>query len=195
MPKQRISLRMIKDVIRLKWHAQRRYLERMQAALHLLYGQASVSEAVAQASASRERIDLAAFLREVAANAPHAGIDDVVAQGCDEPCEVLADPLKLEDALTHLLSNAQRYRAPGSPITLTLHAGVDGAEVDVANLGPKIAEERLPTLFELGTSDRGQSGQRGQGLFMARGYLAKMGGGITVRNRSSGVCFTLTLPR
>lgn len=175
--------------------ASHRYLERMQAALHLLYGQASVSEAVAQASASRERLDLASFLNEVAANAPHAGIEHVVAHGCDSPCDVLADPLKLEDTLTHLLNNAQRYRVPGSAITLTLRARAEAAEVDVANLGPQIAADRLPTLFELGTSDRGQPGQRGQGLFMARGYLAKMGGAITVRNDPAGVCFTLTLPR
>lgn len=173
----------------------RRYLERMQAALHLLYGQASVGEAVAQASAERERFDLAAFLREVSANAPHAGIDDVVAVGCAEPCEVVADPLKLEDALTHLLTNAQRYRTAGTPITMTLRAQRDHAEVDVANEGPQIAAERIPTLFELGTSDRSQAGQRGQGLFVARGYLAKMGGAVSVRNEATGVCFTLTLPR
>jgi signal transduction histidine kinase len=173
----------------------RRYLERMQAALHLLYGQASVGEAVAQASAERKRFDLAAFLREVAANAPHAGIDHVVAKGCDEACEVVADPLKLEDALTHLLTNAQRYRKPGTPILMTLRRRADQVEVDIFNEGPTIPAERIATLFELGTSDRSQPGQRGQGLFVARGYLAKMGGAISVRNEATGVCFTLTLPR
>lgn len=173
----------------------RRYLERMQAALHLLYGQASVGEAVARARAEREHFDVAAFLREVAANAPHAGIEDVVAVGCSEPCDVVADPLKLEDALTHLLTNAQRYRHAGTPIMLTLRVQPERAEIDVVNQGPRIAEERLATLFELGTSDRGQPGQRGQGLFVARGYLAKMGGAIAVCNRSDGVCFTMTLPR
>ena len=173
----------------------RRYLERMQAALHLLYGQASVGEAVAQASAASERFDLAAFLREVATNAPHAGIDGVVAVGCEAPCDVVADPLKLEDALTHLLTNAQRYRTPGTPITLTLRLQPGRAEIDVANQGPCIPPERLATLFELGTSDRSQPGQRGQGLFVARGYLAKMGGTVAVRNDAAGVCFTLSLPR
>ena len=173
----------------------RRYLERMQAALHLLYGQASVGEAMAQASAQSQRVDIAAFLQQVADNAPHAGIDDVVAIGCGSGCDVEADPLKLEDALTHLLTNAQRYRTPGTPITLTLHCLPDRAQVDVANQGPRIPEERLATLFELGTSDRAQPGQRGQGLFVARGYLAKMGGEIAVRNDGNGVCFTLTLPR
>lgn len=173
----------------------RRYLERMQAALHLLYGQASVGEAVDQASAERSRFDVAAFLREVAANAPHAGIHGVQASGCDQPCEVLADPLKLEDALTHLLTNAQRYRIPGTPIRLALQADGHTAVIDVANDGPQIPAERLATLFELGTSDRSQPGQRGQGLFVARGYLAKMGGSITVANQPGGVCFTLKLPR
>ncbi|MBT9486535.1 MAG: HAMP domain-containing histidine kinase [Rubrivivax sp.] len=173
----------------------RRYLERMQAALQLLYGQASVSEAVAQASAERQRLDVAAFLREIAANAPHAGIEGVEARGCESACDVLADPLKLEDALTHLLTNAQRYRVPGTPIVMTLRMQPDSIELDVANQGPQIPVDRLPSLFELGTSDRGQPGQRGQGLFVARGYLAKMGGGIAVRNMPDGVCFTLTLPR
>jgi signal transduction histidine kinase len=175
--------------------ASRRYLERMQAALQLLYGQASVSEAVAQASAQRERLDLAAFLREVAANAPYAGIENVQALGCEAPCEVLADPLKLEDALTHLLTNAQRYRVPGTPISLQLSATDAQACIEVRNQGPTIAPERLATLFELGTSDAGSQQQRGQGLFVARGYLAKMGGAIAVRNELDGVCFSLTLPR
>ena len=33
------------------------------------------------------------------------------------------------------------------------------------------------------------------GLFIARGYLAKMGGAIAVRNADGGVIFTLSLPR
>lgn len=172
--------------------ASRRYLLRMQAALNLLYGQASVGEALDQASAQRERLDLAAFLREVAANAPFAGFEHVVAEGCERECWVLADALKLEDALTHLLSNAQRYRTPGTPICLQLDA--TQGTVRVHNQGPPIAPERLPTLFELGTSSGEGATQRGQGLFVARGYLAKMGGSIEVANADGGVAFTLRLP-
>ena len=158
-------------------------------------GNSGIGEAMAQASAQSQRVDIAAFLQQVADNAPHSGIDAVVAVGCGSGCDVEADPLKLEDALTHLLTNAQRYRTPGTPITLTLRCLPDRAQVDVANQGPRIPQERLATLFELGTSDRAQPGQRGQGLFVARGYLAKMGGEIAVRNDGNGVCFTLTLPR
>lgn len=181
-------------------HAQeddpsRRYLQRMQAALNLLYGQASVGEALAHASAQRERLDLAAFLREVAANAPYAGIGQVVATGCDSACWVFADALKLEDALTHLLNNAARYRLPGSPITLRLQALDEQALIELHNQGPQIAPERLPSLFELGASDAEGSHHRGQGLAVARAYLAKMGGAIAVRNVADGVCFELRLQR
>ncbi len=172
----------------------RRYLLRMQAALNLLYGQASVSEALQGASAQAEVMDLAAFLREVAANAPYAGIADVHAQGCDTRCSVHADPLKLEDALTHLLSNAARYRPAGSPITLSLHTEGGKAQIDVHNEGPPIAPERLGSLFELGAGDACGPTHRGQGLFVVRTYLAKMGGAVAVRNTANGVCFTLQLP-
>lgn len=179
-------------------HAQdgdgsRRYLLRMQAAINLLYGQASVGEALDQAQAERERLDLAAFLREVAANASHAGFDDVVAEGCEAECFVWADALKLEDALTHLLSNAQRYRLPDSPVRLCLRRDGEQALLQVHNQGPAIPAERLPTLFELGTGSGEGPTQRGQGLFVARGYLAKMGGSIEVANAEGGVVFTIRL--
>jgi signal transduction histidine kinase len=169
----------------------RRYLQRMQAALHLLYGQASVGEAMDQAHAQRERLELAAFLREIAANAPYAGFDQVVADGCEQECWVLADALKLEDALTHLLSNAQRYRLPGTPIRLQLDA--THSTVRVHNQGPAIPAALLPTLFELGTGSAEGPMQRGQGLFVARSYLAKMGGRIEASNEDGGVAFRLHL--
>ena len=142
---------------------------------------------MAQASAQRERLDLATFLREVAANAPYAGIEHVQARAASRPARPWPTRSKLEDALTHLLTNAQRYRVPGSPITLTLSATESEARIEVRNQGPTIAPDRLATLFELGTSDASSQTQRGQGLFVARGYLAKMGGSIEVRNRADGV--------
>ena len=38
------------------------------------------------------------------------------------------------------------------------------------------------------------TGHRGQGLFVARTYMAKMGGTIAASNVSDGVRFTLVLP-
>jgi len=172
-----------------------RYISRMQQAVRVLYGSASPSEAFAGSQLEIASLDLAAFLRHVAEN---AGIADLSCAGVDAPVLVRADEFALEDVLAHLLRNAERYRAPGSPITLTLSADEHQASVSVANRGPGIAEEMLERIFEYGVSDQadaGAAGNRGQGLFVARTYMAKMGGTIVARNSADGVAFVLSLPR
>jgi C4-dicarboxylate-specific signal transduction histidine kinase len=45
------------------------------------------------------------------------------------------------------------------------------------------------------SADSQASGQRGQGLFVARTYMTKMGGTIEARNEEAGVSLILTLQR
>jgi signal transduction histidine kinase len=179
-----------------------RYIQRMQQALRVLYGSASPSEAFESTTLELQPLDLHEFLRHVAGNAPHAGIDGVVLEA-DEglgPVTVRADEYSLEDVVTHVLRNAQRYRLPGTPITLHLGADEAWAEVHIHNRGPAIAPERIDRIFEYGVSDpeaadAGERAHRGQGLFVAKTYMAKMGGTIRARNVDGGVAFVLALPR
>lgn len=175
----------------------RRYLQRMQQAIKVLYGPASPSEALAAATLAAGRMDLDAFLQQVAANAVHAGLPGVAYDAAPGPVWVLADEYPLEDALTHLLVNADRYRFAATPITLRLSIDEDLARVEVHNQGPPIAPERLATLFDYGVSDAPvtEGIRRGQGLFVAKTYLAKMEGSIAVRNVESGVVFEIALRR
>jgi sensor histidine kinase regulating citrate/malate metabolism len=56
----------------------------------------------------------------------------------------------------------------------------------------------LGKIFEYGVSDQpesGADGNRGQGLFVARTYMAKMGGTIVAQNHADGVSFILNLQR
>jgi sensor histidine kinase regulating citrate/malate metabolism len=56
----------------------------------------------------------------------------------------------------------------------------------------------IDQIFEYGVSEQpeaGARGNRGQGLFVARTYMAKMGGTISARNVDDGVSFLLTLQR
>lgn len=174
----------------------RRYVQRMQQAVKVLYGQASPSEALAAATLAVGRLDLDAFLRQVAENAAYAGIAHV-AYTPGEPVWVQADEYPLEDAITHVLTNADRYRVAGTPITLSLRADGELASVDVHNQGPQIADEQLARIFDYGVSDaEPQDGvRRGQGLFVAKTYLAKMGGSIAARNVAGGVVFEIGLRR
>jgi signal transduction histidine kinase len=179
-----------------------RYLRRMQQAIRVLYGQASPTEAFEATTLPVNALDIDEFLRHVADNAPHAGITDVRYTGAGEACLVRGDAYALEDVVTHVLRNADRYRPPGSPIDIRL-AGEEGGGVAVTihNPGEPIPAELIDRIFEYGVSDAaGEPGadpaHRGQGLFVARTYMAKMGGTIEARNEpEGGVSFVLRLAR
>jgi signal transduction histidine kinase len=176
-----------------------RYLARMQQAIRVLYGSASPSEAFQASVVQVGELDLSAFLEHVAVNAPCAGIDDVrFLNGGARAVLARADEYCLEDVVTHVLRNAARYRSAGTPITLTLEATETGATITIFNHGPNIDAELIGRVFEYGVSDQpdsGAEGNRGQGLFVAKIYMAKMGGTISVSNHPDGVSFVLSLQR
>ncbi|WP_431288411.1 ATP-binding protein [Roseateles chitinivorans] len=177
-----------------------RYVQRMQQAVKVLYGSAPPSEALASADLHTEALDLAAFCREVAANAHYAGIDDVLFETTlPEPQPVYAEAYALEDAVTHVLRNADRYRPGGTPIAITLEAGEPGfVLLRIRNQGPHIDAAMLEQIFEYGVSDTApqvNGERRGQGLFVAKTYLAKMDGSIRAFNVPDGVVFEMSLRR
>ncbi len=175
-----------------------RYINRMQQAIRVLYGSASPSEAFQSTVLQVTSVELDAFLRNVADNAPLVGIADVRFANEGGPVTVRADDYSLEDVVTHVLHNAERYRIEGTPIDIVLRASETGAAITIANQGPNIDEDMLGKIFEYGVSDQHDSaaeGNRGQGLFVAKTYMAKMGGTIAVQNLPDGVVFTLVLQR
>lgn len=175
-----------------------RYISRMQQAIRVLYGSASPSEAFQSTVLQVSEIDIALFLKNVAGNAPMVGIPDVFYQGADEVVMVKADEYSLEDVVTHVLRNAERYRLPGTAISITLHSSETTATISIHNSGPHIPDDLIDKIFEYGVSDQHDSaanGNRGQGLFVAKTYMAKMGGTISVQNVSDGVNFILSLQR
>ncbi len=178
--------------------ASARYISRMQQAVRVLYGQASPSEAFAASTLALQAIDINAFLGDVAGNAHFIGIEGVAFTPHGQAVLVEADEHSLEDVVSHVLRNAQRHRTPGTTIHITLRADAQAAHVELHNRGSAIAEGMLERIFEYGVSeapDSAAQGQRGQGLFVARTYMAKMGGTIAARNVEGGVVFSLTLPR
>jgi signal transduction histidine kinase len=176
--------------------ASQRYIERMRQAVRVLYGSASPSEAILSAALQLRTLDIQAFLQNVADNASHAGIEQVLFSGLDRAVIVKAEDNALEDVITHVLSNADRYRTPGTPIRLSLLCSADSAEVRVRNEGRSIDPALLGKIFEYGVSDSHageKQGHRGQGLYVARTYMAKMGGTVEALNVADGVEFVLTL--
>jgi two-component system OmpR family sensor kinase len=176
----------------------RRYVQRMQQAVRVLYGQASPREALEHADLALAAVDLDAFLAEVAHNAAYAGIEGVRYAARGAPVVVHADSFSLEDVVTHVLRNADRYREPGSAITIALQVDKDQALVRIHNRGPAIEAAQLEQVFDYGVTDappQDNGPRRGQGLFVARTYLAKMGGSIRAANEDGGVALWIALPR
>lgn len=173
-----------------------RYITRMQQAVRVLYGQASPSEAFEATTLQLQPLDLDAFLSNVARNAGYIEIDNVEYAALGQPVTVRADEYPLEDVVTHVLRNAARHRVPGTPIRITLEAGPREAHATVHNQGAPIPADMLERIFEYGVSGSAEhEGGRGQGLFVVRTYLAKMGGTVTAANVEDGVAFTIVLPR
>ncbi|MEF8724739.1 MAG: ATP-binding protein [Candidatus Accumulibacter delftensis] len=171
-----------------------RYISRMQQAVRVLYGSASPSE---RSSRRPCRCRPSTSPNSCATSPTTRALPTCVAprQG---PVPVRADEYPLEDVFSHVLKNADRYRQPGTPITLTLETTETTATVTIHNVGQPVAEDFMDKIFEYGVSElaeAGANGNRGQGLFVAKTYMAKMGGTISVRNVDDGVSFVLTLQR
>lgn len=175
-----------------------RYIHRMQQAIRVLYGSASPSEAFQSTVLQLTEIDIVNFLNNIAENAPCVGIPRVIFNSTLTAIIVRANEYSLEDVVAHVLRNADRYREPASTITLTLETTETTAVITIHNVGPQIDTSFIGKIFEYGVSDQpdsGANGNRGQGLFVAKTYMAKMGGTITVENVVNGVNFILSLQR
>ena len=105
-----------------------------------------------------------------------------------------ADPVRLIQVLTNLLTNAVRHTPPGGAVTLTTAESGELAEFSVADTGPGIAgdPERIFARF----ARAADSGGSGLGLTIARQLVVRHGGTLVAANApAGGAVLTATLPR
>ncbi|WP_438014960.1 PAS domain S-box protein [Sorangium sp. So ce315] len=111
---------------------------------------------------------------------------------------LLADPGRLEQVLTNLLSNAAKYGAPGTPIRVSVERRGGEVLVAVENEGKGIAPEDLPRLFARYYRTReakaGGAAGLGLGLYIVRGLIEAHGGRIWAESASGKTRFQFTLP-
>jgi PAS domain S-box-containing protein len=117
-----------------------------------------------------------------------------------EPVQFTADPLRVAQILSNLLTNAAKYTDPEGQIRLTASCDADQLLIRVADSGVGISAENLPGIFEMfsqvhPTMDRSEGGL-GIGLALAKGLVELHGG--TIEAGSAGLghgCeFTVRLP-
>ncbi|TAK29540.1 MAG: response regulator [Chloroflexota bacterium] len=111
--------------------------------------------------------------------------------------QVMADPNKLERILVNLLSNALKYSAPHSPVTVRVTSGTNAVVTAVVDEGAGISPQELPRLFERYyrvQADRPGKEGLGLGLYITRGLVEAHGGHIWVESEvGKGSTFYFTL--
>ncbi len=112
---------------------------------------------------------------------------------------VWVDPLRFDQVLGNLLSNALRYTPNGGQICLRIECNPDMVEIHVHDSGPGIESDALPHIFEKfyrGDRSRSRSeGGSGLGLAIARKLVETHGGTLTAENHpDGGALFKIALP-
>lgn len=130
------------------------------------------------------------------ANAKHISLELHVA--ANEPI-LHADPLRLSQIFSNLLTNAVKFTAQDGRVDVTVEPAGNGVKVDVRDTGLGIPREELPHVFDKyrQTTTKATAGETGTGLGLAivRELVLLHGGQITVRSEvSRGTVFTVLLP-
>ena len=116
------------------------------------------------------------------------------------PVHVWADPDRILQTLTNLISNAIKFSSPGSEIQLRARIIDDlEAEIEVQDFGRGIPEDKLENIFErfqqVDASDSRAMGGTGLGLAICRSIVTQHGGRIWATSQpGQGTTFHFTLP-
>jgi signal transduction histidine kinase len=155
--------------------------------------------------------DLSVNARPVAAPALIASVVDAMMPAAlqaeitltcrvDGPLVVRADPERITQLLTNLLTNAIDHTPAGGTVSVTVDAPHDGLiEFAVEDTGTGIASEAMPHLFEplyqAPKSEVAASRQGlGLGLYLSQEIIRAHGGELSVTSRAgAGSRFTFTL--
>lgn len=113
---------------------------------------------------------------------------------------VNGDEDRLAQVLANLLSNAAKFSARGSDVTISLSATDEGFRVAIADKGPGIPEKFRDRIFgkfsQADSSDTRQKGGTGLGLNISKAIVERHGGTIGFDTGiDEGATFFFDLPK
>jgi signal transduction histidine kinase len=145
-----------------------------------------------------EDCDLRAVAREVIElYQPSSSLHQLTLRAPDRPVLVHVDPLRMEQVIGNLVSNAIKYSPLGGPVELNIDPGDRQAVLTVTDHGIGIPAERMQDLFTpFQRRDTATIPGAGLGLSVARRIIAAHGGAIEVDSSpGTGSTFRVRLAR
>jgi two-component system sensor histidine kinase/response regulator len=124
----------------------------------------------------------------------------LISVAAEVPERLLGDPLRLEQILVNLCSNAVKFTGTGELVLVSVRGDTQGGlRFAVRDTGPGLTPEQIDQLFrpfnQLDASTTRTHGGTGLGLAICRQLVALMGGEIGVRSQpGKGSEFYFTLP-
>lgn len=112
------------------------------------------------------------------------------------PMFVRVDAARLRQIASNLLTNAAKYTGAGGHITLSVEARGDTLQLRVRDTGRGIAENLLPTVFDLYQRSNPEGGGMGIGLAVVKALTEAHGGTVEAISQGNGrgAEFIVTLP-
>jgi signal transduction histidine kinase len=115
------------------------------------------------------------------------------------PVSLQADPDRLTQVLTNLLSNAAKFSPEGAAVSVAANVADGWVRVSVADRGPGVPSAFRARIFEkfaqADSSDARQKGGTGLGLSISKAIIEKLGGRIGYESQpGQGATFYFELP-
>ncbi len=118
----------------------------------------------------------------------------------EEPVMLDADPVRVEQVVWNLLSNALKFTPSGGHVELRLERDGADAVLRVRDDGEGIVAEDLPNVFDMydqgGSRPKRRQSGLGIGLALVRSLVESHGGSVSVESDGAGMgaCFTVRWP-
>jgi signal transduction histidine kinase len=174
----------------------RRSIDRAESMVEALLT-LSVSD---QGKLSTEFTDLATWAEDaIDAAGPQIERLDLRVDTKLDPAETTGDPQLLERMIWNLVDNAVRHNEPGGWIRLRTGIRDSAVYLEIANSGPFIPDDAVPSLFEPFRRLEARTGVRdgvGLGLSIARSVVTAHRATVTARSQpAGGLSISVVLPR
>jgi signal transduction histidine kinase len=117
-----------------------------------------------------------------------------------EPLLLVADPVRVQQIVNNLLTNAGKYTEPGGRISVAVEVVGGAARIEVRDTGIGISPEALPRVFDLfhqgGGRRHGGFTGLGIGLALVKSLVEMHGGTVTAHSDGAGTgsSFVVSLP-